>query len=111
MAPTMLRHVARSAFASSSRLSAAQPFQRVAPVLARSLATEAQDSRPQAKARPINPISQAHTVEELHGATVQEILREGGSRKEASMRHFTGTSKSGGGGGAFLLLFLRGSLV
>lgn len=59
----------------------------------RTLATEAgpsaQDNRPQAKAATITPATTVHTVEELHGRTAEEILREGGTRKEASMRHFT----------------------
>lgn len=58
----------------------------------RNLATEAeaQDNRPQAKAAAsITPAMTAHTVEELHSRSAEEILREGGTRKEASMRHFT----------------------
>lgn len=55
----------------------------------RSLATEAQDTRPQVKAATINPSLSATTVEELHSRTAEEILAEGGNRKEASMRHFT----------------------
>jgi NADH dehydrogenase (ubiquinone) Fe-S protein 2 len=31
----------------------------------------------------------SHTVEELHSMSAEEILKEGGTRKEASMRHFT----------------------
>ncbi|KIY54070.1 NADH-ubiquinone oxidoreductase 49 kDa subunit, mitochondrial [Cryptococcus deuterogattii 99/473] len=31
----------------------------------------------------------AHSVEELHALTAEEILKEGGVRKEAEMRHFT----------------------
>lgn len=31
----------------------------------------------------------ARTVEELHDQSAEEILREGGSRKESAMRHFT----------------------
>jgi len=31
----------------------------------------------------------AHSVEELHGLSAEEILKEGTSRKDASMRHFT----------------------
>jgi hypothetical protein len=58
----------------------------------RSLATEAQDTRPQVKAAgtlPVSPALRAHTVEELHESSAEEILREGGTRKEASLRHFT----------------------
>ncbi|KAK4687625.1 NADH dehydrogenase (ubiquinone) Fe-S protein 2, partial [Tremellales sp. Uapishka_1] len=31
----------------------------------------------------------AHSVEELHHLSAEEILKEGGSRRDASMRHFT----------------------
>lgn len=59
----------------------------------RRLATEAgqteQDSRPQARATSIRPVMDSHTVEELHSMSAEEILKEGGTRKEASMRHFT----------------------
>lgn len=59
--------------------------------LRRGLATEAdaQDSRPQSRASTTTPATNAFTVEELHDKSAEEILREGGSRKEASMRHFT----------------------
>lgn len=33
-----------------------------------------------------------HTVEDLHGMHASDILAETGSRKEAKIRHFTGTS-------------------
>lgn len=55
----------------------------------RHLATEAQDTRPEAKTATIRPVVDTHTVEELHSRTAEEILKEGGTRKEASMRHFT----------------------
>ena len=32
-----------------------------------------------------------HTVEDLHGMHASDILAETGSRKEAKIRHFTGT--------------------
>lgn len=33
-----------------------------------------------------------HIVEDLHGMHASDILAETGSRKEAKIRHFTGTS-------------------
>ncbi|UZJ56989.1 hypothetical protein CBS101457_006309 [Exobasidium rhododendri] len=76
--------------ASTSRLPvamAARPFQRY-------LATEAgpavEDTRPQVKAAGTTvPLMKMHTVEELHEESAENLLREGGTRKEASMRHFT----------------------
>lgn len=38
------------------------------------------------------PPVRSHSVEELHSLTAEEILKETGSRKDASMRHFTGES-------------------
>ena len=55
----------------------------------RSLASEAQDTTPSAKAVPTLPATSAFTVEELHDKSAQEILREGGTRKDRSLRHFT----------------------
>lgn len=72
--------------ASTSRL-AAMPSAVIAH--RRFLATEAQDTRPEAKTSTIRPVVDTHTVEELHSRTAEEILQEGGTRKEASMRHFT----------------------
>jgi NADH dehydrogenase (ubiquinone) Fe-S protein 2 len=73
--------------ASTSRLAMSSSKHR------RGLATEAghveQDSRPEARATSIRPVMDSHTVEELHSMSAEEILKEGGTRKEASMRHFT----------------------
>lgn len=55
----------------------------VAPLF-RGLATPAYDTSATGRA----PV-QTHSVEELHGLSAEEILRESGSRKDASMRHFT----------------------
>lgn len=77
----------------SLRMAAPSPLRSAAGAGARrSLASEAQDTRPQAKAAgtlPVSPALRAHTVEELHASSAEEILREGGTRKEASLRHFT----------------------
>lgn len=70
-----------SATSSSSRL--------LSTTARRSLATEAQDTTPSAKAAPTSPATSAFTVEELHDKSAHEILREGGSRKDRSLRHFT----------------------
>ncbi|KAK0533224.1 ndufs2, NADH ubiquinone oxidoreductase 49 kd subunit, partial [Tilletia horrida] len=55
------------------------------------LATEAAGSTtPAAKGRAgISPAIGTHTVEDLHSATAEEILQEGGTRKQAALRHFT----------------------
>jgi NADH dehydrogenase (ubiquinone) Fe-S protein 2 len=53
------------------------------------LASEASRPGPDAKAVPVSPAFSAYTVEELHNRTAEEILQEGGSRKERSLRHFT----------------------
>lgn len=82
MAPSLFRAVRpasqlyRSSAPSSSRL--------LSTSVRRSLATEAAD-----KAVPISPATSAYTVEELHSRSAQEILSEGGSRKDRSLRHFT----------------------
>lgn len=55
----------------------------------RHLATEAQDTRPEAKTATIRPVVNTHTVEELQNRKAEDILQTGGTRKEASMRHFT----------------------
>lgn len=52
-------------------------------------AADQQHTTPADKVAPMSPAVRAHTVEDLHVRTAEEILREGGTRKEASMRHFT----------------------
>ncbi|CEH17308.1 nadh-ubiquinone oxidoreductase [Ceraceosorus bombacis] len=75
-------------------LRVAGPSCGAAPAARRGLAT-AREERPEqanspwAKSSPSAPTTTSHTVEELHGLSIDEILKEGGSRKEASMRHFT----------------------
>lgn len=88
MAPSLFRAVRpaaqlyrSSATSSSSRL--------LSTTARRSLATEAQGGTPAAKAVPTSPATSAYTVEELHDKSAQEILSEGGSRKDRSLRHFT----------------------
>ncbi|TKY85582.1 hypothetical protein EX895_005744 [Sporisorium graminicola] len=88
MSPSLFRTVRpaaqlyrSSAPSSSSRL--------LSTTVRRSLASEAQDTTPSSKAFPISPATSAYTVEELHDKTAQEILSEGGSRKDRSLRHFT----------------------
>jgi hypothetical protein len=76
--------------ASTSRL----PVASVARPLRRYLATEAgphvEESGPQVKAAGTTvPLAKMYTVEELHEESAEALLREGGTRKEASMRHFT----------------------
>lgn len=75
--------------ASTSRL----PMPANVRPLQRYLATEAgpqvQDTRPEAKTATTKPVMNVYTVEELHDRSAQDILQQGATRKEASMRHFT----------------------
>lgn len=91
IAPHLLRGATRSSASArpcfGAKSKAAVAFAPSA--FQRNLATEAQDTRPQAKAAATNSSMNVHTVEELHSQTAHEILREGGTRKEAAMRHFT----------------------
>ena len=88
MAPSLFRAVRPAAqiYRSSASSSSSRFLSTTA---RRSLATESQDARPQAKAVPTSPASSAYTVEELHDKSAHEILREGGTRRERSLRHFT----------------------
>lgn len=88
MAPSLFRAVrpATQLYRSSAPSTSSRLLSTTA---RRSLATEAQDARPQVKAVPTSPATSAYTVEELHDKSAQEILREGGTRKDRSLRHFT----------------------
>lgn len=46
--------------------------------------------KPVARPKDSHPLD-VHTVEDLHHLTAQEALRETGTRRDATMRHFTGT--------------------
>lgn len=71
-----------------SKASGASNF-RSATLCSRGLATST-PQRYAAESSETRPPVQAHSVEELHHLSAEEILKETGSRKEASMRHFTG---------------------
>ena len=45
--------------------------------------------KPVARPKDSHPLD-VHTVEDLHHLTAQEALRETGTRRDATMRHFTG---------------------
>lgn len=88
MAPSLFRAVRPAA--QLYRSSAPSTSSRLLSTTARrTLATEYQDSGPHAKAVPTSPATSAYTVEELHDKSAQEILREGGTRRDRSLRHFT----------------------
>lgn len=74
----MLKSLARPLFARG--IAATRPA-TVAP-LRRGLATPSYET---ASRSPVH----SHSVEELHSLSAEEILKETGSRKDASMRHFT----------------------
>lgn len=50
------------------------------------------DPRTGTQSRGARGVFDTHTVEDLHGMHASEILVETGTRKDAQMRHFTGTS-------------------
>lgn len=81
MVASMLQSTLRTAGARASRsmLRTSLPLPRV---MSRSLATEAQKEGE-------NPMFSATTVEDLQGLHAQTLLREEGSPRDASLRHFT----------------------
>lgn len=94
IAPQLLRGAARASSSSATSIGARAIMANRIPSLRRNLATETgfdpQDTRPQAKSvMSSHPALSAHTVEEIQHLSAAEILKEGGTRKEASMRHFT----------------------
>lgn len=65
-------------------------LQQAEPVHA-SASAERRANPPSEAGRPKN-LMDVHTVEDLQGMSAKELLAESGTRKDAQMRHFTGTS-------------------
>lgn len=99
-ATSLLRQSAGVARLASPLRSSVSAAPSVAPTRCRGLATEADPERwakqaqsaqsnPGVKAQATSPSVKAHTVEDMHSMTAQELLAEAGTRKESSLRHFT----------------------
>ena len=95
MASTLLRrHLARASPALSPRPATISPSliprRTLCSTSVRRQAEPVTDSRTSAQTG-ARGVFDTHTVEDLHGMSAADILLETGTRKDAQMRHFTGT--------------------